>query len=191
MMADEKTTCSSCGREIRRLTAERRNGMCAPCHRDARRPPEELFADHVFERIDAVVEPSTDYKTALRHLQALPRGYSLCFAFHHVHADILNGGISQLYSNSTWSLILHAEQAASAAGVAKVSTLLREIVYYYHLKGRSKHKRSLTDDYFTSLPSNWDKSLKQLDDDYCDVEDDANSVILTLCRDHQSLFTDA
>ena len=164
--------------------------MCAPCHRDLQKPAEELFADRVFERIDAAIEPFTDYKTALQDLQALPRGYSLCFAFHYVHADILNGGISQLYSNSTWSLILQAEQAAHEAGVAKVSTLLRAILHYYHLKGRSKHKRSITDDYFTSLPSNCDKSLKQLDDDYFDIEDDANSVILTLCRDHQSLFTD-
>ncbi|MBM3966583.1 MAG: DUF4375 domain-containing protein [Planctomycetes bacterium] len=189
-MTDEKTTCLSCGREIRLLTAERRRGMCNPCHREAQKPSEELFANQVFERIDATIEPFTDYKTALRDLEALPRGYSLCFAFHHVHSDILNGGISQLYSNSTWSLILHAERTAHEAGFSNVSTLLREIVYYYHLKGRSKLKRDVTEDYFTSLPSNWGKTLKQLDDEYCDIEQDANSVIVTLCRDHQSLFTD-
>lgn len=189
-MAEDKTNRTSCGREIRRLTAERRNGMCAPCFRESERPPEVVFADRVFTVIDSIIEPFTDYRSALRDLQALPRGYALCFAFHHVHSDVLNGGISQLYANSTWALILEAENAASQAGVSSVSTLLREIVYYYHLKGRSKHKRNLADDYFSALPLDWAKSLQQLDDEYFNIECDASSVILSLCRDHQELFAE-
>ncbi|EMB13465.1 DMP19 family protein [Rhodopirellula europaea] len=149
------------------------------------------MADQVFERIDAVIGPATDPKAAVQDLQALPPGYALCYAFQHVHAEILNGGISQLYSNSAWSLILQAEEAARQAGVSRVSNLLREIVFYYHQRNRSKHKRSLAEDYFASLPSNWDKSLKQLDDDFFCMEQDANSVILRLCCDNQELFTDA
>jgi hypothetical protein len=188
-MTEDTSECSLCGRVIRQLTAARRNGMCAPCHRNATRPPEERFADDVFETIEATIEPFTGYKKALQKLQALPRGYSLCFAYHYVHADILNGGISQLYSNSTWSLILQAEIAASLAGMTNVSTLLREIVYYYHVKGRSKHKLSIAEDYFAELRPNWSKSLKELDDEYFTLEDEANSVILTLCRDHQHVFS--
>ena len=190
MMTEDKTRCASCGREIRRLTAERRNGMCAPCHRNSQKPPEEIFADQVFNRIDATIEPFTNYRTALNDLRALPRGYTLCFAFHYVHSDMVNGGISQLYSNSTWSLIIDAEDAASQAGVSAISALLREIVYYYHVKGRSKHKRRISDDYFDKIPADWDKTLSQLEDQYFDIEDDANSVILRLCRDRQELFTD-
>ncbi len=190
-MADGKTTCSLCGREIRHLTAERRSGMCVPCHRSAQRAPEELVVEQVFDRIDAAISPFSNYKTARRQLQSLPTGYLLCFAFHYVQAELLNGGVSQLYSSSTWSLILDAEEAAHVAGVAGVSTLLREIVYYYHLKGRSKHKRRIDDDYFSPLSTNWGKSLQQLDNNWYDTEDAANSVIRILCRDHQSLFVDA
>ncbi len=31
------------------------------------------------------------------------------------------------------------------AGLKSVATLLREIVYYYHIQGRSKHKLSITE----------------------------------------------
>ncbi len=163
--------------------------MCAPCHRIAARPPEERFANEVFDTIEATIKPFTGYKKALQKLQALPRGYSLCFAYQYVHADIVNGGISQLYSNSTWSLILEAENAARTAGLKSVATLLREIIYYYHTQGRSKHKLSITEDYFAELPPNWNRSLEELDNEYLEIEDTASSVILILCRDHQHLFS--
>jgi hypothetical protein len=188
-MTEDTAQCTVCGREIRQLTAARRNGMCAPCHRTAARPPEERFADEVFDTIEATIKPFTSYKKALQKLQALPRGFSLCFAYQYVHADILNGGVSQLYSNSTWSMILEAENAASTAGQTNVSTLLREIVYYYHNNGRSKHKLSIPENYFAGLPANWNKSLEKLDDEYFALEGSANSVILNLCRDHQHLFS--
>jgi hypothetical protein len=105
-----------------------------------------------------------------------------------VHADILNGGISQLYANSTWALIVDAEDAAKTAGIEEVSRLLREIIYYYHLKGRSKHKRRLTNDYFADMPAEWRKSLRVLDDEYFALEDQANSVIPALCMHRRSLF---
>ena len=187
-MAEEKTTCSSCGRQILQRTADRRDGMCAPCHRDSQKSPEELLEEAVFDRIERAIEPFTTYKNALRELAKLPRGYSLCFAFHYVHADILNGGISQLYANSTWALIVDAEDAAKTAGIEEVSRMLREITYYYHLKGRSKHKRRLTDDYFADIPADWGKSLTVLDDEYFALEDQANSVIPALCMHQRSLF---
>jgi hypothetical protein len=187
-MTEDTSECSVCGRVVRKLTAARRNGMCAPCHRNHARPPEERFANDVFETIEATIKPFTGHKKALEKLQALAHGYSLCFAYHYVHADILNGGISQLYSNSTWSLILEAENAANTAGQKNVATLLREVVYYYHKKGRSKHKLWITEDYFAALPPNWNKSLNELDAEYFALEDQANSVILNLCRDHRHLF---
>ncbi len=57
-------------RVIRQLTADRRNGMCAPCHRNAGRPPEERFANEVFDTIEATIKPFTGYKKALQKLQA-------------------------------------------------------------------------------------------------------------------------
>jgi len=190
-MADDTTHCIRCGRDILRSTAERRSGLCAPCHRNAQKPPEVLLAERVFERIDAAVSPFTTYETALKKLRSLPLGYSLCFAFQYVNADIANGGVSQLYSNSTWPLILDAEQAAREAGAPKVAALLREIVYYYHLKGRSRLTRCLPDEYFASMPSAWNKSLKQLDEAYAGLEDDAGSVILRLCRERQDLLAES
>ena len=187
-MPEDKTTCSACGRQILQRTADRRDGMCAPCQRNSQKSPEELFEEAVFDRMEQAVEPFTTYKNALVELSRLPRGYSLCFAFHYVHAEILNGGIYQLYANSTWSLIVDAEDAAKTAGIEEVSRLLREIIYYYYLKGRSKHKRRLTDDYFANMPVDWDKSLAVLDDEYFALEGQANSVIPALCTHQQSLF---
>ena len=162
--------------------------MCAPCERNAQKSPEELFEEAVFTRIDEAIEPFSSYKNALAALAELPRGYSLCFAFHYVHADILNGGISQLYGNSTWSLIVDAVEAAETANIHAVASLLREIIFYYHEKNRSKLKRRVTDEFFTSIPSGWQKSLAVLDDEYFALEDQANEVILELCKQRQPLF---
>ncbi len=188
-MPQKKTKCATCGCEIRQVTADRRGGMCVPCYRSRSKPPEEIFAEQVFERTCSVVEPFKNYREALQNLQQLPLGHSFCFAFHHVHEDILNGGISQFYRNSTWALILRAEEAARVAGFTALAKLFREIVYYYHAKGRSKHKRNLPENYFDLLPAQWDKSLRQLEGEFFAIERDANSVILTLCRDHQNLFS--
>lgn len=188
-MSEEKTNCKQCGREIRILTAERRDGLCAPCHRQAKKAPEIVFAEQVFERIESVVGARSNPRTARDRLSALPLGYLLCFAYSQVQSEIDNGGISQLYSNSTWALIVDAERAAREADVASVSNLLREIIYYYHLKGRSKLKRSLQEGFFDSIPNDWNRSLSELEDEYFSLEE-VNSVILILCRDHQALFAE-
>ncbi len=156
-MSEHRTNCATCGSQIRQRTADRRDGMCVPCYRNACKPPEVLFQEAVFDRIDETIEPFTTYRKALDELRALPLGYAMCFSFHHVHADIFNGGISQLYSNSTWALILDAAAAAESAGVHEASRVLREIVYYYHKKGRSKLKRRIDNDYFADVQDDWDK----------------------------------
>ncbi|MBI2477430.1 MAG: DUF4375 domain-containing protein [Planctomycetia bacterium] len=142
----------------------------------------------VFERIDDVIEPFDNYKQALEDLRDLPRGYALCFAFHYVHSDIFNGGISQLYGNSTWCLILSAIDAADTVGSSKLATVLREIVYYYHRKGRSKLKRRITDDYFNNIPRGWNKSLEELEEEYLELEPECEKVVSTLCHRHEELF---
>jgi hypothetical protein len=187
-MADETTPCSACGREILRATAERRFGMCAPCHRNSLKSPEVLFEETMLAKIDATIAPFTRYEEALEKLQSLPKGYALCFAAHHVVSEIMNGGAPQLYANSTWPLILTAEQAAREAGVPEVALVLREIVYYHHQKGRSRLERQLGDDFFASIPGGWDKSLKQLNDEFFGVADDAESVVQRLRRDRRELF---
>lgn len=144
----------------------------------------------VFDRIDETVEPFESYKKALDDMRDLPSGYAFCFAMHYVHADIFNGGISQLYGNSTWCLILDAVGAANAAGQEEVADVLREIVYYYHSKGRSKLKRRITVDYFNGIPAGWDKSLEQLEDDYFTLEAEIENVIPTLCTGQEELFRD-
>lgn len=62
VVTEPTAKCSVCGRVIRQLTADRRNGMCAPCHRNAARPPEERFANEVFDTIEATIKPFTGYK---------------------------------------------------------------------------------------------------------------------------------
>ena len=142
----------------------------------------------VFDRIDSLIEPFDSYKQALGDLRDIPPGFAYCFAIHYVHADIFNGGISQLHGNSTWCLILDAIDGANAAKVTNVAQVLREIVYYYHSKGRSKLKRRISDGYFDGMPSDWDKSLATLEDDYFALESEIENLIPTLCEKHETLF---
>jgi hypothetical protein len=183
-----KTQCKSCGRVVIAVAAARREGLCRPCHRELNLSDAEKRERQIFDTIDSIIEPFTSYRNALAALDNHPAGYSLCFAFHHVHSEIFNGGVSQLYSNSSWRLILEAIRAAEAAQAIPVSDTLREVVYYYHLKGRSKLKRQLDDDYFARMDSNWGKSISQLDDQYFDQEEFAIRVIPTLCADREDLF---
>jgi hypothetical protein len=147
-------------------------------------------ANQVFKRIDALIEPFQSYKNALEKLSNSPRGYTLCFAFHYVYADIFNGGISQLYGNSTWSLMLDAIEAAEAANEPTVARSLREIVYYYHRKGRSKFKRQVSDDYFKSIPKKWNKTLENLDDELFKLDDECANLVAKLCKSRNDLFTE-
>ena len=144
----------------------------------------------VFNRIDEVIEPFTDYRKALDNLRALPRGYAMCFASHYVQADIFNGGISQLYGNSTWALILDAVAAAENAGVKPVADVLKQIVYYYHKRGRSKLKRRIEDNYFDDMPDDWDKSLEQLDDEYFELGSECEKIVPALCTEREDLFAE-
>jgi hypothetical protein len=144
----------------------------------------------VFNRIDEVIAPFTNYRKALDDLRALPPGYAMCFATHYVHSDIFNGGISQLYGNSTWALILDAIAAAENANVKPLATVLKEIVFYYHKRDRSKLKRQIDDNYFADMPDDWNKSLGQLDDEFFRLGDDCGNVIPTLCNDREQLFAE-
>lgn len=145
----------------------------------------------VFQRIDKTIEPFTSYRKALEDLRALPPGYAMCFASQYVHADICNGGVSQLYGNSTWPLILDAVAAAEHANVHQVAHLLKEIVYYYHKKDRSKLKRKIDDSYFIDMPNDWDKSLAQLDDEFFSLDSELEQVVPALCNEHEELFADS
>lgn len=190
-MTEDKTECVQCGRSILKRTAERRGGMCAPCERNAQMSPEELFEETVFIRIEEMIQPFSSYKNAIAALAEHPRGYSLCFAFHYVHAELLNGGVSQLHSNSAWPLIVDAVEAAETAGTKNVASLLREIIYYYHQRNRSKFKRRITDEYFAGIPSDWHKALTDLDAEYLTIEKHANSVIPKLCKQRNKLFDES
>ena len=142
----------------------------------------------IFNKIDSIIEPFKSYRHALVKLSDAPDGYKYCFAFHYVNAEILNGGISQLYGNSSWCLILDAISASEAAGYSDVSNNLREIVYYYHLKGRSKLKRRIGGNFFADIGSNWNKTLQQLDDEYFKLENSAENVVPALCSKSKHLF---
>jgi predicted acyl esterase len=89
-----------------------------------------------------------------------------CFAYHYVGADIINGGISQLYGYSTWSLILTAIKACQQAKAGEEERLLKEIVLYYHQKGRSRLEKQLPENSFDDIKQPMEKSLSQLEDEY-------------------------
>jgi len=147
-----------------------------------------ITASAIWERIEIETTPSLGYGEDLKRLQALPPGYSYCFAFRYVDADICNGGFSQLYANSTWPLTLSAYHAAAQAEELNVARVLKEAIYYYHRAGRSRFKRQLSDAFFDALPKAWDKSLSQLDDEYYALDGERSRVELNLMRRQLDLF---
>lgn len=120
----------------------------------------------IFRSIYDAIGRFRTYKGALASLGSSPSGYRYLFALNHVDADIRNGGIYQLYSNSTWHLMPDAIEGANSFGCRKLGGVLKEIVYYYHRDGRSKLRRKLPQSFFDNMPSIWNKSLGQLEDEY-------------------------
>jgi hypothetical protein len=145
--------------------------------------------DAILERIEKEISPFEGYKKSLAQLAKLPPGYALCFSFHHVNADISNGGISQLYGNSTWPLIHMAQRAAEFSGSKQLAFLLKQIIFYYHRKGRSRLKRELSTTYFESIDSNWDRTLSELEDEYFSLEQERESLVKRLISENPLLFT--
>jgi hypothetical protein len=147
------------------------------------RPTSEPTEETLWRDLDKRIAPFKGYREALATLKAsAPRGYALVFSFHYVDADILNGGISQLNANPTWSLLLEAVDAANVAGCADVDRVLRQALLYYHERGRSRFKKSITDEFFAGLDRPMSKSLRQLDEDYYALEEERRSVVSNLLR---------
>jgi hypothetical protein len=136
----------------------------------------------VFDKIDKQISPFQGYKESLLKLKSLPPGFGCCFAFHYVDADICNGGISQLYANSTWSLLLTAIAACQHAGTIELEHVLKQIVLYYHQKGRSRFKKQLSEDFFEGLERPMNKSLSELDDEYFALESERQKVVGCLVK---------
>lgn len=137
-------------------------------HMTQRSPKPARTEESVFETIDEVTAKA-DAQTYMDHLRALsvlPPGYGRCFAFNSVNADLCNGGIDQLRKNSTWQLVPTAIAACRSAGTESLERLLREIVLYYHERGRSKLARQLTDDYFAGIDRPLTKSIATMQTEY-------------------------
>jgi hypothetical protein len=142
----------------------------------------------IWKRIELETTPSQGYGEDLKRLQALPPGFSYCFAFRYVDADICNGGFSQLHANSTWPLTLSAYHAAVQAEAREVARVLKEAIFYYHRAGRSRFKRQLSETFFDDLPKAWDKSLSQLDDEHYALDGERSQVEPNLMRRQAELF---
>ncbi len=68
-MSEPKTKCSECGRSILQRTADKRNGLCAPCHNDAEFRAEMFapdnflgFPGHLAERLRKIGLEPHDYR---------------------------------------------------------------------------------------------------------------------------------
>ena len=122
--------------------------------------------DTVWHRINEIIEPFRSYKESQEKLSKHPPGYGFVFALNYVDADIRNGGIPQLYQNTTWPLIFDAAEGARAFGWSELTQALIEIIYYYHRSGRSRLKRRIPPGYFDNLKEDWNKSLQQLEDQF-------------------------
>lgn len=113
-----------------------------------------------------VADKFKSHRDAVSGFADHPAGYRFIYALNYVDADIRNGGISQLYFNSTWSLMPDAVAGAVAFKCDSLATSLRKIVLYYHQRGRSKLSRKLTDDFFVGISTKAKISLDDLENEY-------------------------
>ena len=113
-----------------------------------------------------VGEQFPSHRQAIDGFDPHPPAYRYIYATNYVDAEIRNGGLSQLYVNSAWALMIAAVEGAEAFGCCKLSQTLKEIVFYYHRKGRSKLKRRISEGYFDSIKPRWNKSLDTLEGEY-------------------------
>jgi len=142
-----------------------------------------ITKEALWQTIDEATIHFKSYKETFKRLSMLSQGYALCFAFHYVDAEIINGGISQLYSNPTWSLVLAAIEACHRAKSTKLEQILREVVLYYHQRDRSRLKRQLTEEFFAGIKRPMAKSLSELEDEYNALDQEKGMVIPILLSD--------
>ena len=95
-----------------------------------------------------------------------PAIYRYVYAIDWMDSEIRNGGVDQLYRNSTWPWILDAIEGAEVLGLDALAKALRMTVAYYHAKGRSKLKRRADAAFFASLPKPPKGGLDALEDRY-------------------------
>ena len=131
-----------------------------------------MTEDELWVRLNEALHPFAGYPQALAKLSAdYSAGYALAFAYNYVDADICNGGVSGLNRGTTWHLVPTAVDAARIAGYFEIERLLKEIVLYYHERGRSRMKKLITDDYFAGIDRPLDKSLSEIEDEWYALAD--------------------
>lgn len=140
-------------------------------------PGSAMSESELWTTLDTAGAKTSSYRETLAELDAMPRGFGLCFAFNCVDADIANGGFSQLRRNSTWSLVLRAIDACELASASATQRVLRQGVQYFHEQGRSGLKRQLTDSFFEGLEHPVRSSLAELDDAHFEALEERRTVI--------------
>jgi len=126
---------------------------------------------------DCIYEISDSFKShrdAVKGFEGKPLGYRIIYSIDYVDSDLRNGGISQLYSNSTWSLILDAIAGAKELDFLELANALTEILFYYHQKDRSKMKKRINEELFAGICSEWSKDLGTLEHQYYAAFDSRN-----------------
>jgi hypothetical protein len=127
-------------------------------------------SDELLSKVFAVAEQFTSHRGALAGFDGYPEGYRQVYALRHVDAEIRNGGIYQLYANTTWCLILDAISGLQAFGLTQLADTLKGIVFYYHKSNRSRLKRRMPEDFFKDFKPGA-TSLADLEDEYYDAFD--------------------
>ena len=146
--------------------------------------PIEQLLDTIF----AVADKFASHRDALTGFNGFPDGYIQIYALHYVDAEIRNGGIYQLYANSTWCLVLDAIQGCEQFGFDQLADALKGIVYYYHKNGRSKLKRRIPKEFFLAYTPT-STTLPDLEDQYYSAFDRLGSDPLrTAIKNHLEAF---
>ena len=84
-----------------------------------------------------------------------------------VDSEIRNGGISQLYHNSTWAMIPDAIKCCSDLKLNHIKDSLWDMIKYYHKSGRSKLVRKIPELKSMNI-QDWNKSLNEIEQQYYD-----------------------
>ncbi len=126
---------------------------------------------NLYDKIYDISDNFKSHKSAITGFEGFPDEYKFIYAIDYVDSDIKNGGIYQLYQNSTWHLILDAIEGAKSFGLHMLSENLKAILFYYYKNEKSKMKKRIPESYFDKFPDTWNKNLDDLEDEYYSVFD--------------------
>lgn len=126
-VVEDKVPCRECGALVLPATATRTGGLCVPCQKGTRGQIQESIrrAEELRNR-----PPTANYwlplvqQAASQGFPSLTQPQRFCYSIGLLDIEILNGGITQYFSNPAGSYYSETEQALQALGLVECLDIL-------------------------------------------------------------------